>query len=242
MKRAALALLVVGPVLAVGCYGLGPKMTLPEGRRETGRAFLVGAAPEEEGYGLYSYLLLGSRSEASRARSEKAIASYLETIVPMTTMEEYLPREQLNVTYLPVTELPPPGVTEVCPGPQCAGPPLAGAAAWLLAHYDYARARVILARLPGAHRSGPYIVSYTRPLSAGGAVSHEYLDQDLSTVREELVSLWVSEFLVQVAQTHYWERDRLRELAMALRNAIAVAAAKSGDVRDGMDRWIVWKR
>jgi hypothetical protein len=48
------------------------------GNRETGRSFLVSGEPETTGYGLYSYLLLGSPpTAASRERYLKAIEEYL---------------------------------------------------------------------------------------------------------------------------------------------------------------------
>ena len=48
------------------------------GSRETGRAFLLSDQAETTGYGLYSYLLLGSRpTAATRERHLKSIAEYL---------------------------------------------------------------------------------------------------------------------------------------------------------------------
>src|SRR5215475_12461906 len=77
------------------------------GNRETGRSFLVSGEPETTGYGLYSYLLLGSPpTAANRERYLKAIEEYLR-FPDLTRLETFnLAYRTLNVTYLPIKVSP----------------------------------------------------------------------------------------------------------------------------------------
>lgn len=76
--------------------------------RDTGRAFLRKGEDEKAGYGLYSYLLLGSRpTDLTRQRFVSAIDAYLQMIEEIGKLDEYIARDKLNVTYLPVTDSPP---------------------------------------------------------------------------------------------------------------------------------------
>jgi len=195
------------------------------GLRETGRSLLVGEGAEVEGYGLYSYLLLGSApDDTSRERYLKALEAYLQLIPDITSLEKYLKPGELNVTYVPVDEAPPKTVL----------------AAWVLEHYNYARARVLLRALSGAHRDGPYIVSSLKPLSGTTIVPGQYLYQDLSSVPPQLVSAWVKEFLNQAAQERFWEAGSAEKLVLKLRTSIGILAMGLPDVRKGLAEWIAW--
>jgi hypothetical protein len=122
--------------------------------RETGGAFLAAGRSEAAGYGLYSYLLLGAPpSESSRERCLKAIEAYLSLVPDVMSLEEYVPRRELNIFYLPVRGEP--------------VKPLSGQ--WVLDNYDYARARSLLRALPGPNRDGPYILAAFRPLGSAAA-------------------------------------------------------------------------
>src|SRR5438445_13818779 len=80
-----------------GCVGLAPGVTVPQGGRETGRAFLIGEQPEVKGYGLYSYFLFGApQTEATRERYLNLIAVYLESIPPAGSLEASVERWELN--------------------------------------------------------------------------------------------------------------------------------------------------
>src|SRR5215472_1786410 len=133
-----------------------PTGSPPAPRRETARGFLLKGEKEKAGYGLYSYFLLGSPPiESSRARYLKAIQAYLSLIPTVTDLEDYVSPDKLNITYFPVKSPLPVNPT----------------AEWLLDNYDFARARVLLDLLPGAHTAGPYFVSVLKPLSGAERLS-----------------------------------------------------------------------
>jgi hypothetical protein len=197
--------------------------------RETGGAFLAAGQSEAAGYGLYSYLLLGAPpSESSRERCLKAIEAYLALVPDVMSLEEYVPRRELNIFYLPVRGEP--------------VKPLSGQ--WVLDHYDYARARSLLRALPGPNRDGPYILAAFRPLgsAAAGATSGPYLFQNLSSVPPHLAASWVREFLNQAAQERFWEERTTVQLAQRMRVTVGIMGAGLPEVRKALDGWIAWVR
>jgi hypothetical protein len=195
--------------------------------RESGSAALLPEQREAPGYGLYSYLLLGAPpAAASRARCLEAIEAYWSLVPEIQHLERYVPRAELNVIHLPLTE---------APGP-------APSAEWLLAHYDYARARSLLRRLDSQRRDGPYLVSVLRPL--GEAPPHasgaRHLFQDLSAVPSHLVREWVKEFVNQAAQERFWEERTAAGLVLRLRLTLGVLSLGLPEVRQAVDTWIAW--
>lgn len=246
MHNSLLALtLALVTMVWTGCAGLGGGTVMRQAQeRETGRDYLVGKQAEKEGYGLYSYLLFGTPpTKVTRERYLRAIAAYF-TIPPITSVEEYLPPWQLNITYLLLTDPPTPEVAQ-CLRTQCISDDSdrAGRVAdWVLDHYHYARAQVLLRALPGTHRHGPYIVSYSEPLTGIGPLSGQYLYQNLSSVPPFLVQSWVQEFLNQAAQEHFWEERTVEQLALRLRTAIEIFAEGLPEVQGALDRWIAWIR
>jgi hypothetical protein len=198
--------------------------------RETTRAFLPKGQKEEAGYGLYSYLLLGSApTDASRVRCLSAIEAYLTLMLPLDDLQDIVAHNKLNITYLPVRTSPPPH-----PSPQ-----------WLLDNYDFARARVLLDLLPGLHRQGPYLVSTLFPLSSSDPLSSRYLFQDLSTIPtdpKDLVSWWILEFQNQAAQERFWEPRTVESLALRIRTTISVLATGLPEVQKQVATWIAWSK
>jgi hypothetical protein len=197
--------------------------------RETGRALLAGGQSEAAGYGLYSYLLLGAPpSESSRERCLKAIEAYLALVPDVMGLEEYVPRRELNIFYLPVRSEPPTPVT----------------GQWVLDNYDYARARSLLRALPGSNRDGPYILAAFRPLggATAGATSGPYLFQDLSSVPPHLGASWVREYLNQAAQERFWEERTAVQLAQRMRATVGIMGSGLPEVRKALDGWITWVR
>jgi hypothetical protein len=195
------------------------------GTRETGRSFLVKGANEVPGYGLYSYLLLGSRAatESTRDRYRKTIQSYLDTVEQVERLLYYLPPNRLNVAYLPI---------EVAPSS-------APTADWLIDNYDYARARSFLDVLPGNLREGPYFISALKRLSSSSPVDH-YLFQDLSGVPSDIDFLWVREFLNQAAQERYWNPPTAELFVLRMRTTIGVLAEGLPEVQQSLGAWIAW--
>jgi len=188
-----------------GCSALGGGAQVPahEGR-ETTRDFLVSGQAEGESYGLYSYLLLGSPATAkSRERYLLIITEYLK-IAPREQAEEYIPRPQLNITYLPLTERAPPNTS----------------AEWILDHYDYARARQLLGAVAGEHALGPYIVSSLKPLTSIDTLSGKYLFQDMSTAHPDLAAMWMSQYLEQSSKERFWQVSELPQWRLELINLL----------------------
>ena len=234
--------LVLATMTLAGCQGLAPGVTVPPVGRETGRAFLIAEQPEAKGYGLYSYLLFGAPpTEATRERYLNLIATYLESIPPVGSFKGSLERWELNIAYLPLKDSPPVEFSKGCSQLPC-GTGNVAFAQWVLDHYNYTRARVLLRAVPagGTHRNGPYIVSSLKPLSTTPILSPPYLYQDLSSVPPRLVLLWVKEFLDQTAQQSFEDSRKVQQVALKLRQSIAIAAKGLPDVLEALDRWIAW--
>jgi hypothetical protein len=184
--------------------------------RLSGRAFLRAGKPENSGYGLYSYVLFGEAPNAGNRDLYRAILSaFLSMQEVRRYEEENQQRSSLNVTYLPLQDLP----------------PADAAVDWLLDHYDYARAQIILSRLMN-RIAGPYIISYSAPLSAASTVDGgRLLVEDLSGVPPDLAFLWMNEFTAQAGRPQYWDKPAVRNLMLNLRTQVAVAAQAFEDVR-----------
>lgn len=194
--------------------------------RETGRSLLLPGRNEDGGYGLYSYLLLGSPpSEAARERYLKALEAFVSLIPDISSLEEYVQRQELNVAYLPVRATPD-------------RPP---SAAWALDSYDYARARVLLRNVTRPNREGPYLLAALKPLTSAG-VPGPYLFQDLSAVPPHLAASWVKEFLNQAAQERFWEERKAVQLASRMRVTVGILGTGLPEVRKAVDDWIAWVR
>lgn len=195
--------------------------------RITGRSLLARDVPEAEGFGLYSYLLFANPpEESSRERYEKAIDAYLSIMPDVEALEKYSKRSELNVTYVPVDTDPPKSISP----------------AWVLQHYDFAHALVLLRVVPGAHRDGPYIVSSLKPVTAKESLNGDYLFQDLSTVPPHLISAWIKLFLNQASQEHFWEQKSANYFALRLRTAIGILAVGLPDVQSALNNWIAWRK
>ena len=73
----------------------------------TGKAFLASNEREESGYGLYSYLLFGSKPNAEeRSRYSQAIEAYLRILPSLDKLSQYVAPSEFNITYIPVLEKP----------------------------------------------------------------------------------------------------------------------------------------
>ena len=88
-------------------------------------------------------------------------------------------KSDINVTYLPITDSP----TERVP-----------AADWVLSHYDFARAKMLMHLLDKTYVNGPYVLSTLVALSMQSRPPEHFLFQDMSSVPGEVAVLWEQEF------------------------------------------------
>ncbi len=148
-----------------------------------GRGFLVRDHSEEAGYALYSYILMDTKPTADeKDRVLSTLDAYLDTMQPAKWLEgSGASRSSINIMYLPVTEFP-------------ESDDQANSAAWLLDHYDYARATVYLHALKiKSAGDGPVLASCDVAVGTQPAKVHE-LHFDLSSVPATVVRSWVGEF------------------------------------------------
>jgi hypothetical protein len=196
------------------------------GGQEAGRALLLPGRHMPTGYGLYSYILLGSEplNPMRRERYLKTLEAWRALVPVLAELERYLKPAELNVTLVPVQR---PGDGNV-------------SADWLLEHYDYARARVLLRAVGQTGRDGPYIVSSLEALGETAPLVGPHLFQDLSSVPPPLVAAWTSEFLSQSSQQRFWEPRTGARLALRMRTTLRVLANGMGDVQTSLGQWISW--
>lgn len=189
----------------------------------TARSFLVGAQTEQADYGLYSYLLLPAPPQPqNKARYAAAVRAFLGH-PPAPAMEALLPRESLNVFYLMLLDSPSPNVTR-CLEHNCY--PVDDAVVdWILANYNYARARLVLHCASATQMSGPCIVTFTRPVPLPAKAqfkptAQEALLQDLSTAPPQLVNHWVELFMDQATGKGSAFEHKLSKLKLCLIGAL----------------------
>jgi hypothetical protein len=257
-----------GPA-ARGGGPVGPLVTQPQNAapptfhaegltgKVTSGAFLTPLQREQPGYGLYSYLLFGSRPESLSSahwqRFEQAIAAFLD-IPSATEIAQYVAAARINISFLPVIisqrELPLHAQPRVfhfdlerlaghATEHQAAGkttPPGPDTACILVSNYDYARAQVLLSVFAEPHQEGPYIVSVAQPLSTIYTPPRQYLYQDLSSVPPELIRLWVNEFVAQSREQEFWKTRTKEQFILRLRTTIGVASNQVADFA-GAIKW-----
>jgi hypothetical protein len=214
---------------------LGDKSANAPPPHETGRAFLPGKRSEACGYGLYSYLLLGSPpTDLNRERYLKTIAAFLRFVPDIRDLEATeIPIRSLNIAYLPMldqSEQSPidPAVLET----KGDSPKIEELAQWVLLNYNYPRARAFLNAVPGGpHSSGPYFVSTVKPLTGIESISEQYLYQDLSSVPAGIIDPWVREFITQAGQERFWESRNVAQFALKLRKNLGEFVQASSEAR-----------
>ncbi len=187
----------------------------------TGREFLSRQDREVEGYGLYSYVLMGERlNDSNRALYEAVVSAYLDLgEVRRFETEQHVTKQQLNVTYMPLRE-------------QAAGDV---SAEWVLAHYDYVAAEVLARKLmERPNPAGVYVVSYFQPVTQANAIDRQkLLVQDLTGVPADLAFLWFRQFQEQARQGRYWDDRTVGQFMLKMRTQIAEIAGAFGATRTG---------
>jgi hypothetical protein len=185
--------------------------------RQIRSAMLIKGKPEEEHFGLYSYMLLGAPvNDSNRERYSIFLNSFLNEVLHYDRLNKEFAPQYLNIAYLPVRN----------------DLPVSFKVDWVLSHYDYERAQGLMSRFTELHGEGPFIISVAQPLSRLRQFSDPKprLIEDLSTVPVSVVEFWVKQFLVQTAQDK-WDSATLSGLALRVRTAIEVAAIGSKEVR-----------
>jgi len=153
-----------------------------------------------------------------------ALRAYLRLSPSLAELRTLLDSKQLNANYLPV-------VTKAAEG-------TAITPEWLLANYDFARARAILKTVPGSHLRGPYLLSTLKPPGRQPAGGGNILFQDLSSTPPDLVQPWYEAFLNQASQERFWEAKTTELLALKLRTIVDVMAQGLSDVKKALASWI----
>jgi len=204
----------------------------------TGREFLVANEKEAVGYGLYSYLLFVAApdTEAGKSRDLALIKAFLQMLSDVSDLEAAgASQSDLNVTYLLLTERP----TQTQKVPP---------ADWVLSHYNFARAEVLIHKLQKAYVNGPYVISTLVPLSIQSQPPDQFLVQDMSNVPSEVAGLWEQEFERRAAQKDFWAPATRDQAILQLRTFVANAAYAFSDVnvalstfKSSVAEWISWK-
>jgi len=180
----------------------------------SGRAFLVGNEDEEDGFGLYSYLLIPAAplNDEDKKRYLAVIESFLSGLSGVAELEAGgALKSDLNVTYLLLTS------------PNANAPK----ADWILEHYDFARAKNLLRLFSRAGHdvvSGPYVVSSLIPLIHSQNLPEHYLWQDMSHVPASLAASWEKEFERRASKKEFWSAEKRNQIVLEFRDFIATAA------------------
>jgi hypothetical protein len=192
--------------------------------------FLATGAREEQGYGAYTYLLLGAPAAdaAHRARHRAAIARYLQVAQDIASYDAGVSRARLNVNYLPV-DIPLKWSRDM------------SLADSVLVHYQYATAQTLLSSLDGSHLGGPYLITVPSPLSTTTPVQGKIIVHDLSRITSDaLVPVWVDQFLAQSTQLQWSDTGAWTQFPLRLRTAIGAVALGIPQVKAAMKDWSGW--
>jgi hypothetical protein len=211
---------------------------------QAGQAFLVGTQAEEQGYGLYSYLLFNAPPTNENSKIfQYVIWACVQEIPDIEKLEARgNPRNSLNIVYIPVTtQVPDFSATTSSRETKKRW------SQWILDHYNYDRARAILARIPKTSgRRGPYLASILSPTSSSSFVNAPKLVQDLSELPGDnpLVAFkWVRDFIRVSTPSRGeggWNPPTLVKLTTSIRKTTAVSLADNNVsyTKDDLKRWI----
>lgn len=195
--------------------------------RETGSDLLPSDQGESSRYGLYTYLLLSAQpSDHNREKYIEVVRAFLRMVPEINRLEKYIPPSQLNVAYLPVTNLP----ADTLSGDKFE--------AFVLENYDYARSRAILRLIPGIHRDGPYILSSLRPVTGLTELEKPYIEEDLTLFPPDMVESVFKEYLIQAANEAFYESRSLPRLALNIRTTVHVLAGAKPKIEAALKDWL----
>lgn len=202
--------------------------------------YLYRSSIEKPGYGLYSYVLLPSPS----SRGEHFLAALFST----TSYVEFIQINagNLNVIYLPTMAKQLPSLLPlVADG---SAPPLD---LFATKFYDYALAQKLLANICMESASetksvcasdlsrGPYLFTYTQPVSSSAPASPPYLLVDLSNVHEAAFAELVRAYKEQVKRSNYSDADRINNFQERLLSIVLTAADTITPITDAIKNVIL---
>jgi hypothetical protein len=219
----------------------GPPIALPPGgtlTRIAGRTFLERGETEQEGYGLYSYVLFRSPTTAGDWERQRAVIGSLLRIVASIETQSSLLRlsdAEINATFIPLL----PGTREGIDARlgERHGEPFARLTDeeqtmvidMVLGNYDYGTAFRHLREI--SHRTGiarlsygPYVFSMRTPLSAPSDAGEAYFFQDMSHVPAHLTDMWIRYFQ-DVTSREGFQEGRFERIEIELRTRLALVAA-----------------
>jgi hypothetical protein len=200
----------------------------PSMPRVTGTALLASNQKEENGYGLYSYVLLShAPGQVESAKYEAFFKAILSDLPEASAVAHYVPRARINITYIPVTVIP-------LDWERLATEKRVD---YVMGHYDYARGAVMLASLSKKTGAGPVITSLLKPLDVTSH-PHPVLVQDLTTAQTALMDSYITEFKNQAAQDRFWQPNTLQTFALSLRNLLETAANGLGMSQTAVKSWV----
>jgi hypothetical protein len=184
----------------------------------TARDYLLRGAAEDEGYGLYSYVVLSKRPD-SKEQFNTYVSLFEAYRARIQPVGEYLdlgePKANLNATYwlLAATDL-----TEIRDRERNAD------WSFFITNYDYARAQVILSHVAKLGQEGPFIIGYVAPIGEPNVANRpgrdEILVMDLSGIHEDDYSRAFLYYQEKVAGApHTWkEKFDLARIRLAFRS------------------------
>lgn len=186
----------------------------------TGRRYLLPSETEPSGYGLYSYFLLSARpgNEEERERYLKILGQCLQVMHELKNLGRYVRPSQLNVTYVPVTELPKGKEDDL------------DFAKKVLSMYDFDRAKVLLNKFEKTYDRGPYLISVKPPLTQAPEPLPIHILLDFTDVPLKLAARSVKDFEFLAAQQRTWSEQSMRVFPTTLRKWIAIAGKEAPEV------------
>lgn len=194
-------------------------------------SLLVKDQQEASGFGLYTYILFGSRlDEEMQKRGRKVVETFWRIALQLPSADAVSPN--LNVVYFPVSAAPAMELSKQMEDPVQAG-------AWIIDHYDvHASSRILAAFGLADNVRGPYLVSALKPAKAG--VQGRILFQDLSDskVHDELITAWVERFAGAATRAQDWQPTTFERLQLTLANAVRIAADVKDPIRQSIVEWI----
>jgi hypothetical protein len=187
--------------------------------------YLYRPSIETPGYGLYSYVLLPAENSRGKRLMEEIF--HTTSFVSLGGMKT----ERLNLVYLPTRA----GKLKALV-PLVASGEAPEALRFSRDFYDYSLARTLLVRICDAIADaaqaacsadpslGPYIFTFTQPVSGLERVPPPFLFVDLSNVHERAFGEFVAAYKEQVRQPQFSERDRIDTFRLRMLSVVLTSS------------------